>query len=122
MSTLRTKGPSGRRMTVTAPTGGYSGGDLVPIRTGVTGCCGIAIDDIAAAETGPVEYGHQVEVAKNTGTGESFAVGALVYHDASTGLATATATGNDLAGTATAAAGTSASVVWVQLGDLTHPA
>src|SRR5690606_5623342 len=108
MSTLQTKGASGRKMNITAPTGGYSSGDIVPIRTGTTGWCGIAVVDIAAGESGTVEYGHQVEVPKNTGTGESFAVGALVYHDASTGKATASSTGNDLMGAATEAAGTAA--------------
>ena len=116
MSALNTKGPSGRKVNVTAPTGGYFSGDIVPIRTGTSGWCGIAINDIAATESGPVEHGHEVEVPKNTGTGESFAIGALVYRDASTGLATATATGNDLMGACTVSAGTSATTVWVQLG------
>lgn len=116
MSALQTRGPSGRKVTVTAPTGGYSSGDIVPIRTGTEGWCGIAMCDIAAAETGTAEHGHEVEVTKNTGTGESFAIGALVYRDASTGVATATATGNDLMGAATEAAGTAATTVWVQLG------
>lgn len=115
MSTLLTKGPSGRKLQITAPTGGVSSGDIYALRTGTSGWCGIVVDDADATETAVVEYGHQVEVPKNTGTGESFSVGDLVYEDASTGKATATATDNNLMGACTEAANTSATVVWVQL-------
>lgn len=118
MAAVQTRSPSGRKTKITAPTGGYSSGDIVPLRTGVSGWCGIAVADAAATETCVVEYGHQVQVTKNTGTGESFTHGALVYRDASTGVATATATGNDLMGACAeqSAVGTSATTVWVALG------
>lgn len=115
MATLATKGPSGRKMQFTAPTGGIAINDIVSIRTGVSGQCGIALTAADAAAQCTVEYGHQVEVPKNTGTGESFAEGALVYKDASTEKATATATGNDLMGFCIVTAGTAATTVWVQL-------
>lgn len=118
MSALQTRGPSGRKTKITAPTGGYSSGDIVPLRTGTSGWCGIAVSDALVSETVVVEYGHQVEVTKNTGTGESFNHGDLVYHDASTGVATATSTGNDLMGACAeqSAVTTAATTVWVALG------
>lgn len=113
MSLNPRKGPSGRKLTLTAPTGGWSSGDLITILAGTSGWVGEALDDVAAGETGAVEVGHQATITKNTGTGESFAVGAAVYKDASTEVATATATGNDYLGRAVAAAGTSATTVEV---------
>lgn len=113
MSTNPRKGGPGRKVTLTAPTGGWSSGDLVTILAGVNGWVGEAVTDVAAGDAGAVEVGHQITVTKNTGTGESFAVGAAVYKDASTGVATATATGNDYLGRAVAAAGTAATTVEV---------
>jgi predicted RecA/RadA family phage recombinase len=115
MSTLQTKGPSGRKMQVVAPTGGIAPNDIVILRSGTAGWCGIAETGAVAGAPATIEYGHQVEVPKEVGTGESFAVGALVYRDASTGKATAGSTGNTLMGAATKAASTSDTKVWVQL-------
>lgn len=107
------KGPSGRKVTQTAPTGGWTSGDLFAIRTGPQGLVGECIDDVAATETGAVEVGHQATIPKNTGTGESFAVGDVWYEDASTGKATPTALGNNYGGTVVAAAGTAVTTVEV---------
>lgn len=113
MSLNPRKGPSGRKVTQTAPTGGWTSGDLISIRTGTAGWVGEAIDDVAATEEGAVEVGHQATIPKNTGIGESFSVGSKVYKDASTGKATPTATGNDYLGGAVAAANTAATTVEV---------
>ena len=111
----QTKGPSGRKINVTAPTGGYSGGDLIAIRTGASGVCAVVVDDIAAGESGPAELGHQVELPKLTGTGEDWSQGDVLYRDASTGSLTPNATGNTRAGMAAADATTAATVGWVLL-------
>lgn len=116
MSTNQIKGRSGRTVQVAAPTGGLTKDDLFAIRTGTGGFCGVVHKTKLATEIAVIEYGHHVEVNKNTGTGESFAVGTLVYHDAATDKATPTATGNDLAGAAMEVAGTAATKVFVQLG------
>ncbi len=116
MSTNETKGRPGRTMQVTAPTGGLTGGDLYAIRSGTGGFCGVVVETKAATLTAVIEFGHQVKVNKNTGTGESGLIGALVYRDASTGKLTTTATGNDLAGALTAAMTTADTTAWVQLG------
>lgn len=113
MSNNSRKGPSGRKIQVTAPTGGLTSGDLYSLKTGTTGWVGEVVNDADAGDTAIIEVGHQVEIAKNTGTGESFDIGDLVYKDANTGDATATATGNDYIGRATAAATTAATTVWV---------
>ena len=110
----QTKGPSGRKLKKTAPTGGLTGGDLTIIRSGTSGACGVVVDDVLVGEEAVVEYGHQVELPKLTGTGESWSLGALLYRDASTGKLTPNSTGNTLAGAATTAATTG----WVQLGAL----
>ncbi len=114
MSTAQRKGASGRKVNATAPTAGYSSGDLVPLRTGTSGWVGEALVDASSGETCTLEVGHEAYITKNTGTGESFSLGDKVYRDASTGVATPTATGNDYIGSATAAAGVSATAVWVQ--------
>ena len=111
MSTNVRKGAPGRKITLTAPTGGWSSGDLITILAGNSGWVGEAVTDVAVGATGAVEVGHQVTIPKNTGTGESFAVGAVVYKDASTGKATAAPTGNDYIGRAVASASTAATTV-----------
>lgn len=113
MSLNPRKGPSGRKITQTAPTGGWTSGDLITVKSGTSGWVGEAIDDVAATETGAVEVGHQATIPKNTGTGESFSVGDVWYKDASSGKATPTATGNDYGGRVVAAATTAATTVEV---------
>lgn len=107
------KGAAGRKVTVTAPTGGWTAGDLITLATGTSGWVGEAIDDVAATVSGAVEVGHQATITKNTGSGESFSQGDKVYKDASTENATPTATGNDYIGRAAAAATTAATTVEV---------
>jgi len=118
MSANARKGPTGQKLTVTAPSGGYASGQFIDLKSkasGEEGWVGEVLTDITENEEGAVEYGHQVEMPKNTGAGESFAVGDKVYRDATTGNATATATNNAYAGRATDSAGTSDTAVWLQL-------
>ena len=107
------KGPSGRKVTQTAPTGGWTSGDLITLKAGPRGWVGEAIDDVSATNNGAVEVGHQATIPKDTGTGESFAVGDDWYKDAASGKATPTAAGNDYGGKVVAAAGTAATTVEV---------
>lgn len=111
---LQTKGPSGRTVKKTAPTGGYLGGAVVILAIGTTGWCGVAQDDYDAGDNAVIRVGEEVKIPKLTGTGNSFAVGDKVYRDASTGKATPTVTGNVYIGRATEAATTAATEVWVQ--------
>lgn len=111
MSLNTHKGGPGRKVTQTAPTGGWSSGDLITILAGNSGWVGEAVTDVAVGAEGAVEVGHQSAIPKNTGTGESFTVGAIVYKDASTGKATPNATGNDYLGRATEIASTAATTV-----------
>jgi len=117
MSTIETKGASGRAVTVTAPTGGLSENDLHTLRSGTDGWVGYVRTGAAAGEDGVVMVGAQARIPKNTGSGESFDQGAKVYKDASTGDATAAATGNDYIGSASAAASTSDEFVWVMFAE-----
>ena len=117
MSTLEKKGASGRIVTYTAPTGGVSSDDLVTLASGTDGWVGVARDDIAATEDGPVEVGAQMKLPKNTGTGESFSVGDKVYKDNSTGDATPSSTGNHYIGRCSEAATTSDTHVWTMMAE-----
>tara|TARA_R110002020_G_scaffold18350_9_gene64181 strand:- start:14 stop:346 length:333 start_codon:yes stop_codon:yes gene_type:complete len=80
--------------------------------SGVVGCC---VNDIAASTTGPViVQGRFVDCAKTTG--EAWAQGEVVYWKDSTSKFTTTASGNTLAGRASAAALSAATTGSVALG------
>lgn len=113
MSLNERKGPAGQKVIATAPSGGWSSGDLITLASGTTGWVGEALDDVAATETGAVEVGHQAKIAKNTSSGESFSQGDLVYKDASTGDASSISSGNDLIGRCTEDAAVADTHVWV---------
>jgi predicted RecA/RadA family phage recombinase len=114
MSTLQTKGNQGYSITYTAPTGGLTSNDVVIVRSGTSGFCGIVENTVAVGDTAVVWCGRQARIPKLTTTGNSFAKGALVYRDASTGSATATATANTLIGACTSAAALADTYVWVK--------
>lgn len=111
---LETKGPSGRKAIVTAPTGGLSNDEVVILRSGTSGLCGTVIEGAPAGGKATVEYGHAVRVPKETGSGNSFDQGALVYRKAADGKAVPNSTSNTLMGWALEAASTSDTHVWVQ--------
>ena len=111
MSANERKGPSGRKITQTAGSGGWTSGQLVTIRTGTTGWVGEAVTDVAEGEDGALEVGHQAKVPKNTGV--SWSNGAKLYKDASTNNLTNVSSGNDYAGSAVGDAGTSDTEAWI---------
>ncbi|WP_426307814.1 DUF2190 family protein [Acidovorax facilis] len=74
---------------------------------------GIAVNAIAAGETGPLRVKGVVELAK-LGT-DVVAQGALLYWDADDFRLTTTASGNTLAGYAANAAGNGATTAWLHL-------
>jgi predicted RecA/RadA family phage recombinase len=74
---------------------------------------GIAVNAIAAGDTGPVRVKGVVELAK-LGT-DVVAQGALLYWDADDFRLTTTASGNTLAGYAAKAAGNGATTAWLHL-------
>lgn len=117
MAALQEKGSHSFPVPFVAPTGGVSSGDICIIVSGATGLCGIAATDIAATETGTLLCGGIFKVPKETGTGETFTHGAAVYRDATSGKATASATGNTLLGWSyeDATVGTAATEMWVKL-------
>jgi predicted RecA/RadA family phage recombinase len=87
-------------------------GELVIIRTGTTGVCGIAVADIANGATGEVQTCGVHKVTAETG---AWANGALLYRHASNKTLTTTATNNTLAGFAVGAKTTAATVGFVML-------
>ena len=101
---------SGHLMRVTAPTGGYSSGDLVLFTGGV----GVVEDDVAAGEIGNVHLSGVFRLTKPAAATSGFAVGAPVYVT-STGALNSTATGDQFAGLADAAAATGATSVDVNI-------
>lgn len=74
---------------------------------------GIAVNAIAAGDTGPVRVKGVVELAK-LGT-DTPAQGALLYWDNTNSRLTTTASGNTLAGYAARAAGNGTTTVWLHL-------
>lgn len=66
-----------------------SAGDVVPLASGSTGMCGVAVTDIAAT-TGTGEIEIEGEFTVDKATGEAFTVGQIVYWDDSNNNATGT--------------------------------
>lgn len=96
----------GRRITVSAPTGGVSSGDLVFMPShGTTALCGVAMTDAAGGADVEVELEGKHDLTKTAGATQSFVPGTIVY--ATTGGAlTVTSSGNARVGRAAAAAAT----------------
>lgn len=97
-----------------APTGGYTSGTAYAIVTGSAGFIGVALNTVAATETGQLQIDGIWTLPATAGTGLTFADGDLLYWDASAGKLTKTATGNTRAGRAygaKTAAGTTAKVL-----------
>jgi len=105
----------GDSILMTAPTGGLTAGQLIIVRSGTGGRCGIVVNTVAAGAVTPVKIrGTFKGVPANAATGLTFAVGDILYRKASDGKLTKTSTSNTLAGFAAAAktaAGTTAELV-----------
>ena len=93
-------------------TAAIASGAIVAIRTGTTGQCGIAVNDIAGSGgTGELAVEGVFRLSKASG---AISRGALVYRNSS-GTVTATSTSNTLIGYALASATTAATTVDVDL-------
>jgi predicted RecA/RadA family phage recombinase len=87
-------------------------GDIVIVRSGTSGVCGIAVTDIAATTgTGQLSVGGVHELPKVSG---AITAGALVYRGTA-GTVTTTSTSGTLLGYATAAATTAATTAFVMV-------
>lgn len=109
---MNTLAHNGSRLTYTAPTGGKSSGNLVILRSGTSGNCGVCVTDIAAAAVGEVAISGVHTLTKEAGAISQYA---LVYRKASNGNITTATTGNTLAGYAAKAAISGATTVEVML-------
>lgn len=89
------------RTPVVAPSGGYTKGKVVVI----TGLIGVALETAVSGANCELDISGGIwDITKLSGASTSFAVGALVYWDATNAQATVSATSNTLIGVATAAA------------------
>lgn len=109
---------NGQRVLYTNSGSAISAGDLVVIRSGTSGVCGVAVTDIAATTgTGELEICGVHALTAATG---AITAGALVYRNSS-GAITTTSTSNTLAGWAYAAKTTAATTAYVVLNGLPRP-
>jgi len=94
---LKLRSPNFKSMLVTAPSGGYTAGQMVKVQDTV----GVIVEAIDATKTGSMIYNcEKIVVPKTAGSGITFAVGDKVYFDASAGKVTNVASGNTLCGRA----------------------
>jgi len=99
-------------MVVTAPTAGYTAGDMVKVEDTV----GVIAETKAATLDAVLIYKcEKIVVPKVAGTGISFAAGDKVYYKAADKKVTNASTGNTLCGRALEAAGASATTVLIDL-------
>lgn len=78
-----------------------SAGDLVIVKSGTDGMCGVAQVDIANGASGSVRVKNAItEHTAESGTGKTFGQGDVLYRDASDASLTKTASGNTRAGRA----------------------
>ncbi len=104
---------NGKRLALVAGADIVSG-ELVIVRTGTTGACGVAVADIANGATGEVEVCGVHKITAETG---AWANGALLYRHATNKTLTTTATANTLAGRAVGAKTTASTVGYVLLNE-----
>ena len=99
-------------MIVTAPTAGYTAGQMVKIEDTV----GVIAETKAATLDAVLIYKcEKIVVPKVAGTGITFAAGDKVYYRAASAAVTNASTGNTLCGRALEAAGASATTVLIDL-------
>src|SRR5688572_29570856 len=101
----------GDTVEVTIPAGGVASGAGVLVGT----LFGVAAATYAAGVAGQVKTTGVFDLAKNTGGGSAWTVGAKIYWDNTAKLATITATANTFIGHALAAAADGAAVGRVRL-------
>jgi len=97
---------------VTAPTGGYTAGQMAD----ESYLIGVIVNDADIGDTAVLVYRcEKIVVPKNAATGVTFAVGSKVYYDSSENEVTNSSTGNTLCGRALEVAGASATEVLIDL-------
>lgn len=94
----------GSTVRMTAPSGGYTSGQVVVVRSGATGMIGVVANDTAAGEEAVVHVDGEFLLPKKTGTAHAFSVGALGYWDVAEGNISSQASANVKAGIVTKAA------------------
>ena len=115
---MKTFYQAGNRIPYTNTSTAISAGDVVVLISGSTGFIGIAVTDIAATTgTGELCIGgwpEGVHTLKKK-TGDSFAVGTLVYWDSNNSRLTTTSSGNTRVGRCTATAASAATTANVKI-------
>lgn len=109
---MNTFSNDGKRILYTNTGSAIAAGDIVVIRSGTSGVCGVAVTDIAATTgTGQLETAGVHLLAKASG---AISYGALVYRGTA-GTVTTTSTSGTLLGWAAAAATTAATTAYVMV-------
>jgi predicted RecA/RadA family phage recombinase len=109
---LKLRSPNFKSVKITAPTAGYTAGQLVAVESIV----GVVVDTVTVGEETALIYScEKIVVPKRTGTGITFAVGTKVYFRAAGPDVTNASTGNTLIGRATEVAGATADEVEIDL-------
>lgn len=110
---LRTAMSQCASMRVTAPSGGYTAGQMVKIEDIV----GVIVDDIAEGETGAMIYrAEKVVLPKSTVSGQNtFTAGDKIYFDAVDANVNSSSSSNTLCGRALEDAGAAATTVLADL-------
>lgn len=105
----------GDTIDLVAPTGGTASGGVIVAVTGSTGICGVAVDAIAAAASGPCYIKNRV-VTLAAITSGAFTNLQLLYWDSSAAKLTTVASGNNRIGRAWGAKGSATATAQVLLG------
>ena len=111
-SKVLTRGTIFGSVKVTAPSAGYTAGQMVAVGYLV----GIIVETaLVGVETALIYSCDRIRVPKRTGTGITFTVGAKVYYRAASGAVTNASTSNTLCGRALEVAGASDDTVEIVL-------
>lgn len=92
---FKPRSPNYKSVEITTPTAGYTAGDFIKVQQ----LCGVVVETKTVGQKAVLVYSCEKIVVPKT-TGETFAIGAKVYLNATTGKATSTASGNTLCGRA----------------------
>lgn len=109
---LELRNPNWKSFKTTAPSGGYSAGDMVKVNDTI----GVIVEDASAGNDAVLIYSaEKIVVPKATGSGIAFSEGSKVYYDASAKKVTNSASGTTLVGIALESAGASDTTVLIDL-------
>jgi len=109
---LELRNPNWKSVVVTAPSGGYSAGDMVAVNSLI----GVIVEDAAATKDAVLIYSaERIEVPKSAGSGIVFDIGDKVYYNATAKAVTNSAAGNTLCGRAKEATNATATTLVMDL-------